>query len=59
MSQYKSMGYDVEMFRSWSSGTANNDKKLNVYKPCETSRKTVFRNFCKIFSQFSRCYKFW
>ncbi len=45
--------------RPWSSWTANSDKKPNVNKPCVTSRKTAFRKFCKIFCQFSRCYKFW
>ncbi len=45
--------------RLWSSWTANSDKKLNVNKPCATSRKTVFRKFCKIFCQFLRCHKFW
>ncbi len=29
--------------RPWSEWTANNDKKLNVNKPCLTSRKTAFR----------------
>ncbi len=45
--------------RPWSSWTANSDKKLNVNKPCVTSRKRAFRKFCKIFCQFSRCHKFW
>ncbi len=29
--------------RPWSKWTANSDKKLNVNKPCVTSRKTAFR----------------
>ncbi len=32
----------------WSKWTANSDKKLNVDKPCMTSRKTAFR-FLKAF----------
>ncbi len=43
----------------WSSWTVNSDKKLNVNKSCVTSRKTAFRKICKVFCQFSRCYKFW
>ncbi len=31
--------------RPWSSWTANSDKKLNVNKPCVTSRKIAFRKF--------------
>ncbi len=30
------------ILRPWSSWTANSDKKLNVNKPCMTSRKTAF-----------------
>ncbi len=45
--------------RPWSSWTANSDKKLNVNKPCVTSRITALRKFCKIFCPFSRCHKFW
>ncbi len=48
--------YIAPELQSWSSWTANSDKKLNVNKPRVTSRKTAFRKFFKIFYQFSRCH---
>ncbi len=33
----------LSKLRPWSKWTANSEKKLNVNKPCMTSRKTVFR----------------
>ncbi len=36
-----SISYYYSDLRPWSSWTANSDKKLNVYKPCVTSRKTA------------------
>ncbi len=38
--------------RQWRSWTAYSDKKLNVNKPCITSRKTALRKFCKISASF-------
>ncbi len=43
----------------WNSCIANNDKKLNVSKPCVTTRKKPLESFAKFSVNFSRCHKFW
>ncbi len=34
---------DPSTWSKWSKWPVNSDKKLNVNKPCMTSRKTTFR----------------